>query len=295
MRFGRRADPAAPLHVWAALGLLAPLLWALAMPLTFLWQSLPAWRHQGLDLVAGAQWFYRAERFGAASMIFGTAAVSLIAIALAAPLGLAAAVSVHSCLRGRAGLMVKALMELLAGVPSVVYGLLGVMMLRTWMYGLLQPLDPISGDSLLTAGVLLAVMILPTLATLADDVLRSADARPALAARGLGLTRSETLFSVTLPGAARGLWAAVLIALGRALGETIAVFLVVGRQDNQPLRLSSLIEPGQTLTSKLGGSEIHIAAGDSLHWSALMALAVILLAISLLTTFLGLRLAGRRP
>src|SRR5947208_1585453 len=134
----------------------------------------------------------------------------------------------------------------------------------------------------LTAGLWLAVMVLPTIMTLADDALRGVPAQQRLAARGLGLTRAQTVLSVVLPQARRGLVAAVLLGLGRALGETIAVFLVVGRQDNQwpekLLSLRPLIAPGQTLTSKLGGSETFIAYADSLHWGAIVGLAIVLLA-----------------
>jgi phosphate transport system permease protein len=85
--------------------------------------------------------------------------------------------------------------------------------------------------------------------------------------------------------------AALLLGLGRALGETIAVFLVVGRQDNQPLALRSVIEAGQTLTSKLGGSEINIAYGDPLHWAAMLSLGLLLLVMVAVVTLAGAQLA----
>src|SRR5262249_45972188 len=157
---------------------------------------------------------------------------------------------------------------------------------------------PLSGDTLLTAALLLAVMILPTIMTLADDALRDVPSAQRLAARGLGLTHTEAVFSVTLPQAGRGICSAVLLGLGRALGETIAVFLVVGRQDNQwPESLWSLqplIKAGQTLTSKLGGSETNIAYGDPLHWAAIVGLGLILLVVTGMVTFFGIRLSNRK-
>jgi len=237
---------------------------------------------EGWRFFAGNHWAYRKEIFEAAAMLYGTAAVSAIAIVLAVPLGLAAAVFATELCGERARMTIKFLVELLAGIPSVVYGLLGVLFLREWMASAFERLhwDAYSGDTLLTAGVLLAVMVLPTLTTLFDDAFRSVGAKDRDAARALGLTRAETVLSVVIPQALPALIGAVLLALGRALGETIAVFLVVGRADNRlPARggiLQSLIDAGQTITSKLGGAETNIAVGDPVHTSALLTLALTL-------------------
>ncbi len=257
----------------------------------FAWQSVPVWRHEGWGYLSGAKWFFRQREFGALAMIYGSIAVSMIALVLAAPLGMGAAIFIAEYLPQRARLAVKVLIELLAGIPSVVYGLLGILLLRDWIYDLFAPFDLLSGDTLLTAGVLLAVMILPTVVTLSDDALRAVPAAQRRAARALGLTRSETILHVALPQARRGLGAALLLALGRALGETIAVFLVVGRQDNNLPEhwwsLGKLLESGQTLTSKLGSSETNIAYGDPLHWAAIVGLGLILLVLTGALTILG--------
>lgn len=257
----------------------------------FLWQSLPVWHHEGWNYIAGAKWFFRQKQFGALPMIYGTVVVAVIALVLAAPLGFGAAIFTAEYLPRRARLAVKVLIELLAGVPSVVYGLLGILLLRDWIYDAFAKFEPLSGDTLLTAGVLLAVMILPTIVTLSDDALRGVPAAQRRAARGLGLTHAETVLSVAIPQAKRGLGAALLLAFGRALGETIAVFLVVGRQDNNlPEHLFSLrawLDSGQTISSKLGGSETNIAYGDPVHWGAIMGLALILLVMTGTVTLLG--------
>ena len=261
----------------------------------FLVQSLPVWKHEGLTYLTGTEWFYRAGRFGAAPMIYGTAVVAGIAVALAAPVALGAALFSSERLSGRARLLVKAPVELLAGVPSVVYGLLGVLLLRGPIYRLLEPFEPLSGDTLATGGVLLGVMILPTVMTLADDALAGGPASQRRAARALGLTRAESALWVVVPQALPGLAAAVLLGLGRALGETIAVFLVIGRQDNQwpesLLALEPLARAGQSLTTKLGGSETFIAYGDPLHWAAIVGLALVLLVVVLALSLAGSSLA----
>ncbi|MGH8019695.1 MAG: phosphate ABC transporter permease subunit PstC [Opitutaceae bacterium] len=279
----------------ASFGFTVPAVFFLATMMgLFLWQSLPVWRHAGWDYIIGEQWHYRQREFGALAMIYGTFIVSVAALLLAGPIGIGAALFTAEILPPGWRLTVKGAIELLAGVPSVVYGLLGILFLREWIYHALQPFEPLSGDTLLTAGVLLAVMILPTVTTLSDDALRGVPIGQRLAARALGLTRAEAVFAIALPQARRGVFAALLLGIGRALGETIAVFLVVGRRDNvlpeTPWSLRPLIEAGQTLTSKLGGSETNIAYGDPLHWAAMAGLGLILLAIAGAVTCLAARL-----
>lgn len=267
----------------------------LGMLLLFAIQSLPAWRHAGAGFLTGTSWFFRAQQFGVLPMVYGTAAVSAIALLCATPLGIGTAIFTAELLPRGARLAVKTAVELLAGIPSVVYGLLGVLLLRDFVLRLLAPWDPLSGDTLLTGGLLLAIMVLPTIISLADDALAGAPGSQRLAARALGLTRAETVLRVILPQALPGLASAVLLGLGRALGETIAVFLVIGRQDNQwPERLLSLrplTEAGQTLTSKLGGSETFVALGDPLHWGAITGLALVLYGGVALVSWIGARLS----
>lgn len=269
------------------------------MLLLFVLQSMPVWKHAGAGYLTGKRWFYRRDEFGTLPMLYGTATVSAIALLLATPIGIGAALFTAEFLPARPRLLLKLLIELLAGIPSVVYGLLGIMVLQKYVYSGLQKLglDPLSGDSLLTAGLLLAIMILPTVMTLADDALQAVPAAQRLAARGLGLTRAEVVLSVSLPQARRGLVAAVLLALGRAIGETIAVFLVVGRQDNQwPAHWWSfkpLMNAGQTITSKLGGAETNIAYSAPLHWAAIVGLGLLLMVIVAVITLMSAMLEGR--
>ncbi len=251
---------------------------------TLVWQSLPIWRHEGWGFLFGGEWFYRHELFGAGAMLYGSVAVAAIAVLLAVPLGVLAAVFLSEYLPRRLRWGMKVLVEALASVPSVVYGLFGVLVLREWVGGAVEPFGGWTGDTLLTAGLLLAVMALPLTVTLSDDALRGVAQEQRVAVRGLGLTRGETVLLVVLPQAWPAVVGATLLGLGRALGETIAVFLVVGRMDNQLpekwFSLEMIFQPGQTLTSKLGGPETHLAAGDPLHWGAMMGLCLMLVAIT---------------
>lgn len=287
-RRGRRPD----VLRLAAFGFSAIAIAAFAgLIVVFAFEALPFFRAQGPTGLLGVRWSFRSERFGALPMIYGSLAVSLVAVALAAPIGLGAAVFLSEVLPRRARIAAKVGVELLAGIPSVVYGLLGVLLLRDAAVRLLRPFDPISGDTLATGGLLLAVMILPTVVSLGDDALAAVPRSQRNAARALGLGRAETILRAVVPAALPGLGSALLLGLGRALGETIAVFLVIGRQDNQwperLLTLEPLARAGQTVTSKLGGSEAFLAYGDPVHWGALLALGLLLLAVVAALSFAG--------
>ena len=266
----------------------------LSLALTFLWMGRGVLFEPGLtSFLFGRDWFYRSREFGAASMLFASILVPVVALTLAVPIGLGTAIFISEWLPRSGRLVVKSLVELLAGVPSVIYGILGVLLLRDWVYRWLAPFEPLSGDTLATAAILLAVMILPTVTTLSEDALQGVPSQQRTAARTLGLTRSETLTRVVLPQARSGLMAAVLIGLGRAAGETIAIYLVVGRLDGQlSSSIGSLAQPGQTLSTKLGGPELFLAASEPEHWSAVMALGALLLAGTTLVTVLGRGLAS---
>lgn len=284
----RLPDPATAL-VWAVS---ATFITGVGLAL-YLWivEAMPAIRQFGSSLITGKEWFYRFDTFGAAPMIYGSIIVSLIALILAAPIAIGAAVFISEYLPHSLRSWAKAAVEFLAAVPSVVYGLLGIIFLREWMAEKLAAFDPLSGDMLATAGVLLAIMVLPTIATFSEDAIRAIPEPQRTSARGLGLTRAQTILHIVLPQARPAIIGACLLGMGRALGETIAVFLVVGRFDNQfPEKILSptlLTEPGQTLTSKLGGPETHISVGDPLHWGAMLSLGLILLILSALFVATG--------
>ena len=241
------------------------------------------------ELLTSATWDPARRRFGAAAMVWGTAAVAMIALAIAAPLGWAAAVAIAELAPARWRRALRAGSELLAVVPSIVYGLLGIVYLRP----LVSRLAGVpGGDSLLAAGLVLAVMVLPTIVAVSVDALAAVPAAVREAAAACGLTRTEVVRSAVLPQARRGMRAAVLLGLARALGETVAVFLVVGRADGRVPRsldglFDLLVRPGQTLTTKLNGPESVLAGTTGSHWAALCGLGVILLAAVVALTVAG--------
>ncbi len=261
---------------WLGVGLV--LAFFLALVTFLVVQSLPAVRAGVGELVLGRHWHYPSRVFGSASMIFGTVAVTLIGTAFAAPLAFGTAVTISELLPRKLASVLRTAVELLAGVPSVVYGLLGVL----YLVPLVQDaFGSPSGDTLLTGGLLLGVMILPTVASLSEGALRTVPAEAREAARALGLNRGETILHVVVRQARPGLVSALVLGVGRAAGETIAVFLVVGRADGRLPESaaefpSALLRAGQTLTSKLGSSEVNIAYGSELHWGSLVALGLML-------------------
>lgn len=243
-----------------------------------------------VELLTSPTWDPAGGAYGAAAMVFGTVAVSAIALALATPLGWAAAVAITELVAPRRRRLVRGGVELLAAVPSIVYGLVGVALVRP-LVGNLAGVP--GGDSLLAAGLVLAVMVLPTVVAVSVDALAGVPRATREAAAALGLTRAELVRSVVVPAARPGLRAALLLGLARALGETIAVFLVIGRADGRlpsPAgALAALVRPGQTLTTKLGGPEPVLAGTSGTHWAALSGLGLILLVTVAAVTLVALR------
>jgi len=251
-------------------------------------ESLIIWKKEGLQFILGNIWHFRGETFGLLSMIYGTFWVSVLALLLAAPVGIAASIFISEYTNSKTRMFLKVFVELLAGIPSVVYGLMGVLILRLFIS---RTFSLQSGDTLITASILLAVMILPTIVSLSEEALQSVPQRIKEASRAFGMSKVQSIIYAILPSAKVGLISSCLLALGRALGETIAVFLVVGRADNRlpetPFSLKPLFEAGQTLTSKLGGSEVNLAYGDPLHWGALCGAALALLSLTFFVYLIG--------
>lgn len=281
----------------AATGLAGMAGLALAVVVGFLGAGLLSGRVQWGTLLTSATWDPARLDFGAAAMIWGTAAVAVLALALAVPVGWGAALAVQELAPPRWRRFLRGAVELLAVFPSIVFGLLGVAFVRPFVSSVA---DVPGGDSLLAAGLVLALMVLPTIVAVAVDALAAVPERVREAAAACGLQPGEVIRAAVLPAARRGMGAAVLLALARALGETIAVFLVVGRADGRfPSSvgdlLTRLLRPGQTLTTKLNGPESVLAGTSGPHWAALCALGLVLLVVVAALTALGSRWAGVGP
>ena len=242
-------------------------------------QSLPVLFAENSALI-GTQWNPSQGHFGVLPMLFGSIFVMLIAVSVAAPLGLLTAVYIAETRSTKLKGALKSILELLAGIPSIVYGLIGVAYLNLWVADLFNLQ---SGRVILTAGLLLGVMILPTFLTLAEDAISAIPIKFRDNAKSLGLYRHEVFFRIILPQAKSGIAGAGLLALGRALGETMAVMLVIGSLDRLPTPLFNPLSSGQTITSKLG-REVTESAFGSVHFSALVFMSLILVTITIFLT-----------
>ncbi|WP_405015315.1 phosphate ABC transporter permease subunit PstC [Kitasatospora sp. NBC_01539] len=249
-----------------------------------------------LALIGESTWSPLNGAFGALAMIYGSAVVCVLALVLAVPIGWSAAVALSEYLPPRLARPLRVSVELLAAVPSIVYGLIGIMLIRPFVAALG---DVPGGDSLLAAGIVLAVMIMPTIVAVSVDALAAVPGRYRESAYSLGLTRREVVRSAVLPRARAGMRAGVLLGLARALGEAIAVFLVIGRADGRlPQSIggffSSLVHPGQTLTTKLAGPEPTLAGTSGPYFAAVCGLGIVLLVLVAAATVWGTRGAEGR-
>lgn len=259
---------------------------AMLIVLVFLFMVLNSWQAlslKGLQLFT-LEWHPAKAKFGIVSMVYGSVAVTMIALGLALPLGILTAVFTSEVLPARFRLSVKSLLEILAGIPSIIYGLLGVVFLGVWIEHLF---DLQSGRTILTGGLLLAIMVLPTVITLSDDAFHNVPQAYREAAQSLGLYRYEVVKDVVWPFAKTEIVGAVLLGFGRVLGETMAVMLVIGSMDKIPEPIYNFLLPGQTITSKLG-REIAESAFGSLHFSAMIFMGLFLLFFVLLITIVSL-------
>ena len=246
-------------------------------------EGAPLIYHAGLQNFFSTDWRPLAQRYGIGAMIAGSMFVTGGALCIGVPLGVACAVVLGEMAPRSARLLLKPTIEILAGIPSVVYGFMGIAVLLPWIR---QHLGG-PGASGLAGAVILGVMILPTIIAISLDALRAVPASYREASLAMGATQWQTIWRVVLPAARSGIVAAVILGVGRAVGETMAVVMVTGNAVQLP---HSPLDPLRTLTANLA-LEMAYAAGD--HRAALFATAlVLLLAIVILNTVAGLVRGG---
>jgi phosphate transport system permease protein len=233
-------------------------------------------------------WDPVAEDFGALPFIYGTLVSSFVALLIAVPLSLGTALFLTEICPRQIRAVLSLLVELLAAIPSVIYGLWGIFVLAPFLRFYVQPFlakylgwtglftGPKYGWGMLAAGVILAIMILPIVSSITREVIRAVPRQQREAALALGATRWEMLRISVLRNARTGIMGAIILGLGRAFGETMAVTMVIG---NRPQIVKSLFAPGYTLASVIA-NEFTEAVGD-MHLSVLTEAALILFAITL--------------
>ncbi|HEY3285715.1 MAG TPA: phosphate ABC transporter permease subunit PstC [Gemmatimonadaceae bacterium] len=282
---------------------------ALSIPLLLLLLAIevaaaawPALRAFHLAFLTTAEWNVVDGVFGAAPAIYGTLVSSALALLIATPLAIGVAIFLSEFAPPWLRQPVAFLVDLLAAIPSVVYGLWGVFVLVPFLREHVMPFladrlhlgntplfsGPAYGPSMLAAGLILAIMVLPYISSVTREVLMAVPRSQREAALALGATRWEMIWGAVLPYASSGVLGGVILGLGRALGETMAVTMVIG---NRPEISASLFAPGYTMASQIA-NEFSEATND-MHLSALMAVGAVLLLITLVVNMLARWLVWR--
>ncbi|MDQ3635217.1 MAG: phosphate ABC transporter permease subunit PstC [Acidobacteriota bacterium] len=270
-----------------------------AMIAMMVWNSLPTIKEFGLGFLTGSEWQPASNIFGALPFIYGTIVSSIIALIIAVPLSLGIAVFLVEQAPKRIATPIAFLVELLAAIPSVVYGLWGIFVLapfiRNYLGYFLQeyfgfiPLfqGRLTGIGMFTGGIILALMVTPIVTAVVRDVLEVVPTTQREAALALGATKWETT-KIVLGNAASGIAGAVVLGLGRALGETMAITMVIG---NSPQISSSLFEPAYTIASVLAAN--FAEATDKLYLSALIEMGLVLFLVTFIVNALAKLLVAR--
>lgn len=218
------------------------------------------------DFIAGTRWKPSNELFGILPMIVGSISVTLIAAIIGIPIGILCAIYLVYFCSDRVGKILKPVIDLLAGIPSIVYGFFGLVCIVPIM----QDLTGTSGKGILTAGILLGMMILPTIINVSESSLRAVEKSYYEGALALGATHERSVFFVSVPAAKSGILAGVILGIGRAVGETMAVNYVAGNQAVMP---TSILSGVRTLTTNI---VLEMGYATDLHREALIATAVVL-------------------
>ncbi|MBN1960431.1 MAG: phosphate ABC transporter permease subunit PstC [Deltaproteobacteria bacterium] len=254
-----------------------------AMALQMLRASAPAIREFGLGFVVSRDWDPVRDLFGALPFIFGTVVSSILALIIAVPISLGIAIYLSELSPSMVRKPLGFIVELLAAIPSVVYGLWGIFVLAPLLRDDIEPgLLPIFGGAargfdMLAGGLILAIMVLPTITSVSREVMRAVPKTLREGALALGATRFETVYTAVLPTAYSGIIGAVILGLGRALGETMAVTMVIG---NRAEISTSILDPAYTMASVIA-NEYTEATGD-LHLAALSEIALLLFAVTVI-------------
>ena len=233
------------------------------------------------EFLTGTVWQPSRGHYGLVPMIVGSAIVTFGALIIGVPLGLACAVVLAEMAPPRARKILKPTIELLAGIPSVVYGFIGMMILVPWIRN--NPALGGTGSSALAASILLGIMILPTIIGISIDAIEAVPRSYREGSRALGATEWQTITGVVIPAARSGIVAGVILGMGRAVGETMAVIMVAGNSVQIP---DSILKPVRTLTANIA-LEMSYASGQ--HEQALFATAIVLfIIIMILNSLAGL-------
>ena len=255
----------------------------LAVTIFIFKEGLPAFREVGLlDFLFGREWSPSHGQYGILPMILGSLFVASAAMILAVPLGIACAILLAEVAPAHVRNLLRPAVELLVGIPSVVYGLIGMVLVVPAVRQIGG-----AGYSVAAAAIVLMAMVLPTIISVSEDAIKAVPRSYKEGSLALGATRWQTIWHVTLPSARSGIVAAVVLAIGRAIGETMAMIMVIGNAVAIP---ASPLDPARTLTGNIA-VEIMYAAGT--HRSALFATGIVLFLLIIVINSLAMIMLKR--
>ena len=255
-------------------------------------QGLSTFFVDGMDPVAfftGQNWIPEQERYGALPMIVGSFAVTLLSTLFALPVAIGSAIFVVEVAPGFGRRVFQPVIELLVGIPSVVYGVLGLYVINSLVKAVFGDAAP-TGAGILSGSIVLAIMILPTITTLSMDALRAVPNQYREGSYALGCTRWQTTWNVVLKSATPSLMTAVILGMTRAFGETLAVQMVIGGVERS--MPTGLLDPASTLTAALTAGLSNAVSGSE-YYHALWTLGLLLLVMSLVFIMI-IHLIGRK-
>lgn len=241
-------------------------------------EGVPAFYDVPLRNLFGTRWYPTFDLFGTLPLILGSGLVTVTAIVMALPLGVTTAVFVREVAPGWARDFLKPLIEILAGIPSVVLGFFGMNVIAPLIR---EKLDAPTGLTVFAGALVLAYMALPTIISIAEDALDAVPKSYRDAGLAMGATKWQTIWRIVVPAARSGIAMAVMLGMGRAIGETMAVMMVTGNAARMPLSLDSLFRPARTMTATIAAEMGEVAQGST-HYHALFGIGIILFILTFL-------------
>jgi len=251
--------------------------------LTLIIHSVPAFKSYGLRIFFHTEWNISNNQLGVFPFVLGTLVTSGIALALSIPVGTSIGLFIGEYSeKTRFGHIISSIIEILAAIPSVIYGFWGIIFLVPIVREMGASMGfSVSGTGLLTASLVLSLMIIPIISSFTSEVVKNVPQPLKESALSLGATRTEMVFNVVLPSSIQGIAAGIVLALGRAIGETIAVTMLVGNSMTMPI---SIFDPSNTMSSLII-TQFDSASG--IYFSVIMEVALILFVITTLLNIVG--------
>lgn len=247
-------------------------------------EGVPAFSTIGFfNFIFGKEWFFPTDTYGIMPLLIGSFYVTIIATVIAVILGVPSAIVLSEMMPSSIASIIKPIIEILNDIPSIVYGFIGMIILIPFME---SSLSMIVGESYITAGIVLGIIALPTIVTISDDAIRSVPKGIKEGSLALGASHWETIKNIVIPSAISGIIASIILAMGRVLGETMAVMFLVGCVPRIPTPFYNIFQSGSTMTTGIV-SEMGEAARGSLHYHSLVGIGVILLIIITILNFVA--------